>query len=246
MGVTNGAPKCLVPVQGRRSLLELQLRALARCGFERAVVMVGYGAGRVEAALAAMDLPGLDVTTAYNPFSETSDNLITAWLARPLMNEDFLLLNGDTLFDDAILDRLLDQSRGPVAIAMARKRSYDDDDMKVVLDRRGRLQAIGKALPGLCPDGEAIGMTLFRGAGTAAFREILDEIARSKHAQRAWYTSALDRLAGRLPIQPIPIGDLWWGEVDTKRDLLRVRDALATSGDRPEQTERRTQHASFG
>jgi choline kinase len=207
--------------------------------------MVGYGAERVEATLADLELPGLDVATAYNPFSETSDNLMTAWLARPLMTEDFLLLNGDTLFDDAILNRLVAEARGPVTMAMARKRAYDDDDMKVVLDGSGRLQAIGKALPGLSPDGEAIGMTLFRGEGIAGFRQILDEIAHSKDAQRAWYTAALDGLADRLPIQPVATGESWWAEVDTERDLLAVRDALDSPSRREEMREGSAQVASF-
>lgn len=230
--MTSDAPKCLVPIHDGRSLLEFQLRALARCGIDRAVVMVGYGADCVEAALADLPLPNLEVTTRYNPFASTSDNLVTAWLASAEMNEDFLLLNGDTLFDDRILQGLLAAASGPATMAMAHKRSYDDDDMKVVLEADGRLQAIGKALPGLVPDGEAIGMTLFRGEGPLRFREVLDEIVRTPEGLRAWYTSALDGLCDRVRVQPVSIGDAWWAEIDTENDLFAVRDALRSRGTR--------------
>ncbi|MCP5068149.1 MAG: phosphocholine cytidylyltransferase family protein [bacterium] len=223
---TDGAPKCLVPIHGGQSLLELQLRSLARCGIERVVVMVGYGADRVESEIASIAIPGLEVATGYNPFSATSDNLVTTWLARSSMDEDFLLLNGDTLFEDQVLKRLLAEAHHPVAIAVAQKPSYDEDDMKVVLGRDGRLDAIGKQLAGLVPDGEAIGMTIFRGEGIDGFRRILDEIVRTPDGGQAWYTAALDGLAARLRIETVPIGSCWWAEVDTLEDLRSVREVF--------------------
>ncbi len=224
--VTDGAPKCLAPVHDGRSILEFQLRAIARAGIERAVVMVGYGADRIDRCLAGLQVPGLEVRTGYNPFSANSDNLVTAWLARPEMSGDFLLLNGDTLFEDAVLQRLLEHGAGPATMAISRKSQYDADDMKVVLDARGRLRTIGKNLGDTIPDGEAIGMTVFRGSGGVAFREVLDELVRSPEAMGAWYTSALDVLADRVPVQPVSVRDLWWAEVDTESDLFAVRQAL--------------------
>ncbi len=225
-GATNGAPKCLVAVHEGRSLLECQLRALARGGVDHAVVMVGYGADRVEAMLKTLHVPGLQVRTEFNPFSATSDNLVTAWLARAEMNDDFLLLNGDTLFEERVLTGLLARHEAPVHMAINHKGRYDEDDMKVVLSGDGSLKAIGKALPGMRPDGEAIGMTVFRGEAPRQFQAVLDEIVRSPEGMRAWYTSALDGLAQRLSVRPVSIGDAWWGEVDTESDLLAVREAL--------------------
>lgn len=230
---TDGAPKCLVPIHGGCSLLELQLRSLARCGIERVVVMVGYGADRVESEIHRLAIRGLEVATEYNPFSATTDNLVTAWLARDAMDEDFVLLNGDTLFEDQILERLLAAERRPVAIATAQKPSYDEDDMKVVLGRDGRLDAIGKQLSGLVPDGEAIGMTVFRGEGIDGFRRVLDEIVRTPEGGDAWYTAALDGLAARLRIEAIPIGDCWWAEVDTLDDLRQVREVFEQRKEHP-------------
>lgn len=223
---TEGAPKCLVPIHDGCSLLELQLRSLARCGTERVVVMVGYGADLVESEIRRLAIPGLEVATEYNPFSATTDNLVTAWLARAAMDEDFVLLNGDTLFEDPILEKLLAVERRPVAIATAQKPSYDEDDMKIVLGRDGRLDAIGKQLPGLVPEGEAIGMTVFRGEGIDGFRRLLDEIVRTPEGGDAWYTAALDGLATRLRIETVPIGDHWWAEVDTLDDLRQVREVF--------------------
>ena len=74
--------------------------------------MLGFGADRVERFLDGIRIPGLRVDTLFNPFFASSDNLATCWLARSAMTGDFVLLNGDTLFEDRVLQRLLDRRAG--------------------------------------------------------------------------------------------------------------------------------------
>ncbi len=107
--LTARQPKCLLPVDGRKPVLELQLAALARCGISRATVVVGFASRQVESFLDTLAIPGLEVRSLYNPFYALSDNLATCWLARDLMDDDFLLLNGDTLFEDSLLMRVLER-----------------------------------------------------------------------------------------------------------------------------------------
>jgi choline kinase len=213
-------------VRGQATLLDEQLDALAHCGVREAVLMVGFGAARVERAVAGRG-NGLSIRTCFNPFYAQSDNLVTAWLARHEMDDAFVLLNGDTLFEPAVLERLLARGRAPVALAVSHKSLYDDDDMKVVLDGEDRLLAIGKRLPGRRPDGEAIGMTLFRGEGVAAFRDALDAAVRRPDGLRDWYTTVLGELAVKLPLHAVSIQGLWWSEVDDASDLDAARSALA-------------------
>ena len=225
--LTSELPKCLLRVRGQATLLDEQLDALARCGVREVALMVGFGAGHVERAVAERREDGLAIRTCFNPFYAQSDNLVTAWLARHEMDDAFVLLNGDTLFEPAALERLLARGRAPVALAVAHKARYDDDDMKVVLDGEGCLRAIGKRLEGCRPDGEAIGMTLFRGAGAAAFRSALDAAVRRPDALRDWYTSVLGELAAKLPLHAVSIQGLWWTEIDDAADLDAARHALA-------------------
>ncbi len=91
-------------------------------------------------------MPGLAIETLYNPFYETSDNLATCWLSRAAMDEDFLLLNGDTLFEPALLERVLRAPSAPITVSVDHKSLYDDDDMKVSLDAVGRFGMIAMAL----------------------------------------------------------------------------------------------------
>jgi choline kinase len=198
----------------------------------RAVVVVGFGAEHVEAWLDANPVPGLAVETLFNPFYGTSDNLMTCWLARSAFGEESLLLNGDTLFEDALLGRLLDATPAPVTIAIDSKRHYDDDDMKVSLDERGRVVAIDKQLPPAMVGAEAIGLSLFRGSGPKLFADALERAVRRPEAMRQWYPSVLSHLARSTAVETRSIRGLWWREIDSPEDLEDVQRSLGAAAAR--------------
>lgn len=225
--LTESTPKCLLHVQDGRSLLEFQLRTLAACGVEHASVIVGFGADQVEDHLARHPVPGIEVRAVYNPFYALSDNLATAWLARSEMMGEFVLLNGDTLFEAAVLRKLLAAPKAPLTLSINVKDDYDDDDMKVVLNGGRRLTAVGKTLSRDVVNGESIGLMLFRGAGVQAFRNALEAAIREPEALKLWYLSVVNGLADSLRIETADISGLWWGEVDCPEDLQSVRAALS-------------------
>jgi choline kinase len=204
-------------------VLELQLETLARAGIRHATVLVGFGADRVEQFLKSARFPGLTVETQYNPFYSTSDNLATCWLARSAMRGDFVLLNGDTLFEGTALRRLLDSRAAPITVTIDRKAAYDADDMKVSLDGADRLTAIGKTLRPETVHGESIGMLMFRGSGVEAFRDALDRSVRQPNGLRAWYLSVVNELAQRISVGTASIEGLWWQEIDSPDDLALAR-----------------------
>ena len=225
--LTERDPKCLLEVDGPRTVLELQLRALARCGIRHATVVVGFGADRVERFLTGIRIPNLRVDALFNPFFASSDNLATCWLARGAMTGDFVLLNGDTLFEDRVLQRLLESPPAPITVTIDHKDGYDDDDMKVSIDASRRLLAIGKRLPPESVGGESIGMLCFRGTGVKSFRDELERVIRTPEGLRAWYLSVVNEMAARIPIATASIDGLWWREIDSPKDLEGVRASFA-------------------
>jgi len=228
--LTESAPKCMLLVDGDRSILEIQLQTLAACGIERATVIVGFGAEHVERFLSTTPIAGMAVETIYNPFFSSSDNLATCWLARHLMEQDFILLNGDTLFEEPVLGHLLDGPEGPITVSIDHKSSYDDDDMKVSIDDDGRMLAIGKTLKPETVNGESIGMLHFAGPGPRLFRDALERTIRSPEALRAWYLSVINDLAQENAVGTVSVHGLWWREVDAPEDLEDVRRSFPDRG----------------
>ena len=224
---TNGIPKCLLPVDGDHSVLEVQLRTLARCGLRHVTMMIGYEAEKIEHFLATHPIASLTVQTRYNPFFATTNTAVTCWLAIRDMTEDFVLVNGDTLFDAEILHRVLAAPQAPLVMAIDQKPSYDADDMKVILTPGGQLKAVGKSLPEPEIDGESMGLMTFRADGVAAFRSALEMTVRDPEALRLWYHDVISVMASTLPINTVLIKGLWWREVDTPQDLAEVRASFA-------------------
>jgi len=233
---TNGLPKCLIAVDAERSVLEVQLRTLARCGIRHVTIMTGYEAEKIEHFLATHPIPSLTVQTRYNPFFATTNTAVTCWLAIRDMTEDFVLVNGDTLFDSEILRRVLTAPEAPLVMAIDQKPSYDADDMKVMLTTGGRLKAVGKFLPESQIDGESIGLMAFHADGVSAFRSALEAAVRDPEALRLWYHDVISLMALTVPVNTVLIKGLWWREIDTPEDLAEVRASFAhrelTSGSR--------------
>lgn len=244
MPYTRDLPKCLLPVAGGRTVLELQLRTLRDAGVSEACIMVGFQAEKVEDLLASRPVPGIHVETVFNPFFDSTENLVTAWLARPEMDAEFLLLNGDTLFEPGVLRCLLSAPAAPITLVVNGKTQYDDDDMKVSICAKGRVRAISKKLCDGNVSGESIGLMRFSGEGVDAFQSGLDRAVRSRRGVHSYYLSVIDELSREIPVETALMTGLWWGELDSPEDLLQIRADLEALGSRMD--DRASAHPTTG
>lgn len=222
--MTAETPKCLLEIHGS-SVVEWQIDHLLENGIDDITVVIGYGADKVEALLKHR-YGQKQVRTLYNPFFDVTDNLATVWMARGEMTGDFVLLNGDTLFEPAVLCRLLDSPSRPITLARDHKPRYDSDDMKLQLDG-DRLLRIGKDLESGNVDGESVGMLLFREQGGRLFTETVEQTMRSPVALKQWYLSVIDQLASQGHVWSQSIHGLEWGELDYPVDLDRAIKMVA-------------------
>ncbi len=214
--LTAERPKCLLQIGGQ-SLLEWQLQELRKCGIDQVAVVVGYGADKVEALLCKQ---GHDnwVRTIFNPFYAVADNLGSCWVARHEMTEEFILLNGDTLFECSVPQQLLASPLNPVTLVTDSKGNYDADDMKVIVDE-AKLAKVGKTIPIGETHGESIGMMVFREEGPSIFRQSIEQALRRPESLKKWYLSIIDELAQQGLVWTCPINGLRWGEIDSSADL---------------------------
>jgi len=227
--LTTDCPKCILPVRGR-SLIEWQIDELAKCGIDQVTVVLGFRADKVERILRER-YGSHRVKTIYNAAYAVSDNLVSCWAAHDEMRSDFVLLNGDTLFEAAVMQLLLDTHDRPVTVAISHKSDYDADDMKVELDGC-RLVKIGKDLLPDQVDGESIGMILFRGQGPRLFRIALEKALRIPSAQTKWYLSVIDEMARSMPVWTCSMKGLQWCEVDYHEDLKLAEKVVSACGGR--------------
>ncbi|EFK10710.1 nucleotidyltransferase family protein [delta proteobacterium NaphS2] len=224
--LTAETPKCLLPIQ-KKTLIEWQIDALHQCGVDKIIVVTGYHGEKVKAVLQRSYGSGR-IKTCYNRAYATTDNLVSCWAARHEMDEDFILLNGDTLFETDIPKRLFASPDRPVTVVVDHKDLYDADDMKVEMEGR-RLVKIGKDIPHDKVQGESIGMILFRGEGPMLFRNALKKALGDPMAGGKWYLSVIDEMARVMPVWTCSITGLRWCEVDYTADLEQA-DRVVSDG----------------
>lgn len=216
--LTAERPKCLIDFSGK-TLIEWQIEMLARGGVKRIDVVTGFMTDMVEARLAEIRDPRVEITCHFNPFFKVADNLGSCWIVREQMKGDFLILNGDTLVSEDIVRRVQEGSDWPIAVTVDVKDSYDSDDMKVSRGENGRLARIGKTLTAEVSNSESIGFLAFRGEGAELFRETVRQTMRTADGVNHWYLKVIDMIADSGKVGTKSIEGMDWAEVDFLNDI---------------------------
>lgn len=103
--LTLDLPKCLTDVSGI-SILGRLLKNLRAAGIRRLVVVTGH-LDRCVREYLALHAGDLQVEYVSNPIFATTNNIYSLWLAREAIQEPFLLVESDLVFEDAMLQRML-------------------------------------------------------------------------------------------------------------------------------------------
>ena len=221
--LTSSMAKCALPLHGI-SILEWQLSQIAKCDVDEVVVVTGFAFEMIDTIVSKVE--GIKVRTLHNPMYAHTDNLGTCWEARFEMEEPFVLMNGDTLFEAAALQRLLASDKGyPITLATDTKPYFDLDDMKIIADG-DRLLKVSKQLDIHLVSGESIGLMVFNETGAKAFTEKLEEMMDQSDALKLWYLSAIDQLASEGIAGICPVHGLSWCEVDDAADFAAAADVV--------------------
>lgn len=228
--LTENTPKCLLPVFGK-PVIAWQIDALLRAGIEDITVIVGFQVGKVEALLAERYADHPQVRTRFNPFFEVADNLASCWVARDEMTDDFLLLNGDTLFDADLLSRVLHAEMAPITLCVDFKQTFDEDDMKVQLDTEGWVRHVSKVLTAEQTDAESIGLIYFRKQGVQLFRAAVERALRDPAKLKSWYLTIIDALAQQHLVSSCSVQGFNWCEIDFIDDLRRTETLFGVEDD---------------
>ncbi len=223
MPLTSNMAKCCLTLHGK-SILEWQLSQIAKCDIDEVIVVTGFAYEMVDAIVDRVK--GIKVRTLHNPMYAHTDNLGTCWEARAEMDGPFVLMNGDTLFEAAVLQRLLDMEKSfSITLATNAKPHFDLDDMKVITDGE-RLLKVSKQLDISLVSAESIGLMVFDERGAEAFTEKLEEMMDKSDALKLWYLSAIDQLASEGLAGVCPIDGLSWCEVDDAADFSAAADVV--------------------
>ncbi len=211
-------PKPLTPLLDGRSILRHQVDGL-RGELGPAVpitAVVGFQRERVMAAAP-------DLRFAHNPDYATT-NTAKSLLAglRAAGPGGVLWLNGDVVFDPALLrvtEPLLRAGESFVCVDTA---SVADEEIKYTLDPAGFIRELSKTVVGGL--GEAVGINFVSAADRPVLAGCLADCADTDYFERGMETGTA---AGRLRFRPLDISRWSAVEVDFESDLDRANARLA-------------------
>jgi choline kinase len=216
-------PRTLVAVDGV-PILRRTITNLLHVGFDQFVIGTGYGDRAVRDAVASW-FPGMDITCVTCPDYRSTLNAATLLRMRPhLEGDDFLLLDGDVVFDREVAEVLVE--RGPDCLAVRSIGELGTEDVKVTADNEDRIRAIGKHLPPRAAMGESVGLTLL-GAPTA--KKLFAALEASRTTLGVdYYEAGLQHLIDEgCTLYGVDIGTMYAVEIDTREDLEAANQRLA-------------------
>jgi len=219
--LTENTPKCLLPVSDK-PVLAWQIDALLAVGIDEITIVAGFQVSLIEALLQQRYANYPKIKILFNPFFEVADNLASCWIARTIMDSDFLLLNGDTVIESALLTRVLNSESAPITLSVDYKNAYDADDMKVQLDPNGWLKQVSKIIPPHQVDAESIGLIYFREQGPQVFSQAIESALRHPAELKSWYLSIIDALAKQHLVNSCSVEGYRWCEIDFIEDLAKA------------------------
>ena len=214
--------KPFVPVHGR-PLVSYILDALTHGGIKTVNIVVGYESEQMIAQMKHLLPPGLSASFVEN-HEWRKQNGVSLLSAAGRVAGPFLLTMSDHLFDEAIVDRLVDSfAPGFLGVAVDRKVDsiFDLDDAMKVQTSGNKITDIGKKLR----DYNAIDVGLF-----VCPLEIFNYLERAKAVGRQSDCSLADgvRLMARdNKVRAIDIGEGWWQDVDDPKMLHHAERQIA-------------------
>jgi choline kinase len=231
--LTLTAPKCLVPVGGR-AILDHQLDACAAAGIEQAVVVGGYRIEQVAEHLAARaqaQSGGLATSLIFNPFWAAASSIGSVWAAREFLRGPFALMNGDTLFDPAIVAHAVADQRRGVRLVVERLVQAEEDDMLAEVapaSDGARVRGVGKDMAAERATHRSLGLILSAGGG--AYADALRAVIGADGGIQAFHHAVVDRLASvdACGAVEVPTG-AHWQEIDRPEDIARWREDHRTA-----------------
>ena len=206
---------------GEKSIVEESVLRLLAVGIERIVIVTGHHAEQYEPL---QDRYHQTVLLVHNPHFADSGSMYSLYCARHCVDEAFLLLESDLVYESRALTTCLENPSENVVLLAGFSKTSDEC---LVETRNGRLVAISKNRESLASEvrGEMVGICKISPSLFSAMLEMAEQrFGTTRHVD--YETDCLVAAAWGVPISCPVVEDLVWCEIDDETHLARARDEI--------------------
>ncbi len=219
------APKALLRL-GEKPIIEESIQRLLAVGIERIVIVTGHLAAQfdpIEASYRGV------VELVHNPHFADSGSMYSLFCARDLVNDDFLLLEADLVYERRCLTACLAATSRNVVLLSGFSQTSDE---VFVATRSGDLRHMSKdrrALLEEAPDceihGEMVGISkISQELFSIMIKKAVTRFRTTRHMD--YESDCLVAVARETPVACLLIEDLICCEIDDAEHLARARSVI--------------------
>lgn len=204
-------PKALTILENGKSILEMQLEAIAcYCSLKHVTVVVGYQKSEIMSRF-----PNLSYVENQDYASEnTSKSLLKALVHD---SQDLLWMNGDVVFHPSVLASLLQLNQTAIVVSRA---VVGDEEVKYRTDPTGHILEVSKTVKN--GEGEALGVNLFKAPFVPFLKEQLGKCQKMDYFEKG----IEECIAKGVPVLACPIDKALCIEIDFPEDLQRANHLI--------------------
>lgn len=216
--LTRSTPKCLLPINDQ-TILDYQISPLRDCGINDIYVVTGYRADKITTHL------GDRCQTIFNARYQDTNSIYSLWLAREFIDgEDFILLNGDVVADEALIFDLV-ACPAPCAALIDNKKRLCDGEMNILLEDQ-KIIAFSKTVKACDAHGESVQITKFGKRESRLLFGRIDQLVANGETNN-FPAFAYDIIFQQSQMSPVFTQERRHFEIDTPDDYHECLQALA-------------------
>ena len=215
-------PKGLLQL-GDRPIIEESLRNLVHAGIRDVVIVTGHQSAFYESLGPEH---GVSLSTVHNPRYAESGSMYSLYAARHALNDAFLLLESDLIYEPRALTELLAH---PADDAILVSGPTGTGDEVWVATKQGKLSGMSKDAESLRHDQEIVGELVGISKISLPLFHIMLRVSEAAFADSLRYDYETDCLVAAAKERDIAcplVADLAWSEIDDPSHLRRARDIV--------------------
>lgn len=221
--ITKAHPKCMTEINNHETILSYQLRLLQKYNVNDVVITTGKFSTLLEDYCLNLGLK-LNYIFVNNPSYQETNYIYSIALATEVLDDDIILMHGDLVFEDTVLENIL--YAGYSCMAVSSTTPLPQKDFKAVVHSENDKIRISK-----------VGIEFFDSSMAAQplyylkkedWKIWLAEINRfcEMGVRTCYAENALNAINSQCNLFAYDMKDLLCAEVDTVEDLKKVQERL--------------------